>query len=150
VNNGPRRMDIPGSVAKRIHVSFFKKKLIIANNRPSQGEVELQEAREQEQPFIQNNPNNETQNFKSQSNTIQTNEQTNSETSVIPNEGQQNNQEFCTIASSLFLMMATHLERIRNEQRQTAPSPISLISEVFRILENELIQESRNQSTNRP
>jgi transposase InsO family protein len=152
IEQGPRKKDVPGSITKRIHVSFIKK-ILVTNPRPSQGEIEIQEAREEEQPFIQYISNNEIQNSeRTQSNPIETNEQTNEETpSVIPNEGQRlNDQELNTIASSLFLMMATHLERIRNEPRQIAASPTSLLSEVFKMSANELIEESRNQSTHRP
>jgi hypothetical protein len=39
---------------------------------------------------------------------------------------------------------------IRNEPRQIAASPTSLLSEVFKMSANELIEESRNQSTHRP
>jgi hypothetical protein len=59
IEQGPRQMDTPGSISKRIHVSYLKK-LILPNRRESQSEVELQ-AIQQNDPFIIYDSDNNTQ-----------------------------------------------------------------------------------------
>jgi hypothetical protein len=59
IEQGPRQMDTPGSISKRIHLSYLKK-LILPNRRESQSEVELQ-AIQQNDPFIIYDSDNNTQ-----------------------------------------------------------------------------------------